>query len=319
MEEISTDQAKAMKIPQLKEELKKRGLPVGGTKPELVKRLCKESDADDDSDCDDTPAPTKKQKKSTTTEANAAEAETDSGTAPSSGLLDHLTDKGWTTHLAAEFNKPYFKKLNTFLQSEKKMGHQVFPPENEIFAAFNYTPFDKVKVVILGQDPYHDDGQAHGLCFSVKPGVNPPPSLKNMYKELTNDIPGFKAPSHGCLIKWAQQGVLLLNASLTVQAHKANSHSGMGWLDFTDAAIKALNSGKSGIVFILWGGFAQKKGKIIDKKKHHVIEAAHPSPLSAGKFFGCKVFSKANTFLTSDGNQPIDWNLPAAAKDSGYK
>jgi len=226
------------------------------------------------------------------------------------GILDQLKDEGWRSALASEFSKPYFKKILAFLEDEKKNGAEVFPPENEIFSAFNHTPFDKVKVVILGQDPYHDNGQAHGLCFSVKKGITPPPSLKNMYKELTTDIKGFEAPNHGNLEKWADEGVLLLNASLTVQAHKANSHAKCGWLQFTDAVIKLINDKKSGVVFILWGGFAQKKGNVISRSKHHVIEAAHPSPLSASKFFGCKVFSKTNKYLEEKGETPIDWKLP---------
>jgi len=208
------------------------------------------------------------------------------------GILDHLKDEGWKKALAGEFSKPYFAKILSFLEAEKKAGKEIFPPENQIFDALNLTPFDQVKVVILGQDPYHDNGQAHGLCFSVQKGIKPPPSLKNIYKELATDIPGFVEPSHGNLEKWAREGVLLLNATLTVQAHTANSHASCGWLQFTDAIIKLINDKKKGVVFILWGGFAQKKGKVIDSKKHHVILAAHPSPLSVTKFWGCKFFQK---------------------------
>jgi len=229
-----------------------------------------------------------------------------------SGLLSYLSDEGWKNALSGEFKKPYFRSALEYLEKEKKAGKQIFPPEPEIFAAFNMTPFDQIKVVIIGQDPYHDNNQAHGLCFSVKKGITPPPSLKNIYKELTTDITGFVAPSHGNLEKWAKQGILLLNASLTVEAHKANSHSNIGWQEFTDAVIRIINEKKKGVVFILWGGFAQKKGKIIDKKKHNVIEAAHPSPLSANKFFGCKVFSKTNDALKKNGQDPIDWTLPSS-------
>jgi len=227
-----------------------------------------------------------------------------------SGLLSYLSDEGWKKALAAEFKKGYFQKILEFLEKEKQAAKQIFPPEPDIFAAFNMTPFDQIKVVIIGQDPYHDNNQAHGLCFSVKKGITPPPSLKNIYKELSSDIPGFVAPSHGYLEKWAKQGVLLLNASLTVEAHKANSHSNIGWQEFTDAVIRLINEQKKGVVFILWGGFAQKKGKIIDKNKHHIIAAAHPSPLSANKFFGCKVFSKTNDALKKSGQQAVDWTLP---------
>jgi len=212
--------------------------------------------------------------------------------------------------LQDEFKKPYFGSILSFLDKEHARGAQIFPPLNEVFSAFNFTPIDKVKVVILGQDPYHDDNQAHGLCFSVKKGIKPPPSLVNIYKELTTDVPPFKTPSHGYLEKWAREGVLLLNATLTVEAHQANSHSKIGWLEFTDNVIKVLNANTKGVVFILWGGFAQKKGKIIDRKTHHVIEAAHPSPLSVTKFLGCKVFSKTNKILLENGQTPIDWQLP---------
>jgi len=224
-------------------------------------------------------------------------------------ILDYLTEPGWKEALAGEFTKSYFQNILKHLETEKQLKNQVFPPAPEIFSAFNFTPLGQVKVVILGQDPYHDDHQAHGLCFSVRKGIDPPPSLKNMYKELKADIPSFNVPKHGSLEKWATQGVLLLNASLTVQAHQANSHSQIGWLEFTDAAIQVLNKKTSGVVFILWGKFAQKKGKHIDKKKHHILEAAHPSPLSASKFFGCKVFSKTNALLTKLGKEPIDWNV----------
>jgi len=224
-------------------------------------------------------------------------------------ILAHLTDEGWKQALAEEFSKSYFKDILSFLGTELESGKEVFPPRQEIFAALNYTPIDKVKVVILGQDPYHNNDQAHGLCFSVREGTAFPPSLKNIFKELQTDVPGFKTPKSGSLEKWAHRGVLLLNATLTVQAHDPNSHFKSGWLKFTDAIIHVLNKKTKGVVFILWGGFAQKKGKIIDSNKHFVIAAAHPSPLSASKFYGCKVFSKANAILTKEGLDAIDWTL----------
>jgi len=226
------------------------------------------------------------------------------------GILANLTDAGWKKALAGEFKKPYFTAILKAISDDTKAKVQVLPPPEMVFAAFNHTPIAQTKVVIIGQDPYHDIGQAHGLCFSVQKGVAVPPSLKNIYKELETDIKGFKTPKHGNLEKWAKEGILLLNASLTVQAHVANSHSKIGWLTFTDSVIHTLNKEREGVVFILWGGFAIKKGKIIDRKKHRVIEAAHPSPLSATKFFGCKVFSKCNAQLQELGKSPVDWSLP---------
>jgi uracil-DNA glycosylase len=213
----------------------------------------------------------------------------------------------WQTVLAEEFNKPYFKELEKFVDAERK-AHQVFPPEEDVFNAFKAAPFDKVKVLLLGQDPYHDDGQAHGMCFSVRPGVKPPPSLVNMFKELKTDL-GCTIPNHGFLEEWANQGILLLNAVLTVRAHQANSHKDRGWEQFTDAVIKALNARDKPLVFVLWGGYAQKKEKLIDAKKHRVLKAAHPSPLSASKFFGCKPFSAVNAALKQLGQSEINWQL----------
>jgi uracil-DNA glycosylase len=214
----------------------------------------------------------------------------------------------WQAVLADELHKPYFKELEKFVDGERK-AHKVFPPEDDVFNAFKAAPFDKVKVLLLGQDPYHDDGQAHGMCFSVRPGVKPPPSLVNMFKELKNDL-GSKIPNHGYLQGWAEQGILLLNAVLTVQAHKANSHKDKGWEQFTDAVIKALNARDDPLVFVLWGGYAQKKEKLIDGKKHRILKAAHPSPLSAAKFMGSKPFSAINKALKELGKEPIDWQLP---------
>lgn len=217
--------------------------------------------------------------------------------------------ESWKNALADEFQKPYFHALKSFLLSERKSNYKVFPAGKNIFNAFDSTPFDKVKVVILGQDPYHGPGQAHGLSFSVQPGISTPPSLQNIYKELKEDI-GMEIPEHGHLQAWADQGVLLLNAILTVRAFQAASHRGQGWEQFTDAAIHQLNQQREGLVFMLWGGFAKKKATMLDPGKHLVLKAAHPSPLSAyNGFFGCKHFSQANAYLVSKGQTPIDWSL----------
>lgn len=217
-------------------------------------------------------------------------------------------EESWKNVLNDEFNKEYFIKLKEYLVEEKKK-YTVYPPGSQIFAAFNHTPFNSVKVVILGQDPYHGPGQAHGLCFSVPKGIPAPPSLQNIFKELNNDL-GLPIPNHGNLEKWAKQGVLLLNATLTVRANQAGSHQNKGWETFTDAAIKALSEHHKGLVFILWGNYAQAKTRIIDASKHFILTAPHPSPLSASRgFFGCKHFSKTNRLLTSIGKDPIDWAL----------
>lgn len=215
----------------------------------------------------------------------------------------------WLKVLAPELTKPYFLKLKRFLKAEQAAKKTIFPPLDQIYSWSHYTLPSQVKVVILGQDPYHNFNQAHGLCFSVVKGVKPPPSLVNMYKALKIDYPDFKTPDHGYLENWAKQGVLMLNASLTVQAHLANSHSGKGWEQFTDAIIKYLNEKKSSIVFVLWGSYAQKKGSSINKTKHHVLKGVHPSPLSAHKgFFECGHFKKANEYLKDQGRGEIDWN-----------
>src|SRR5258708_2636116 len=214
----------------------------------------------------------------------------------------------WRAAPAAEFDKPYFKKLVEFVNPERE-SHTVFPPAADVFNALKFTPYEKMNVLLLGQDPYHDDGQAHGLCFSVRPGVKPPPSLMNMFKELKSDL-GCTIPNNGCLEPWAKQGVLLLNAVLTVRAHEPNSHKGKGWETFTDAAIDAANARDDPVVFVLWGAYAQKKGKRIDATKHPVVLCAHPSPLSAKKFFGSKPFSQINNLLKEHGKSGIDWQLP---------
>ena len=219
-------------------------------------------------------------------------------------------EPSWKEVLINEFEKDYMQSLKVFLKQQQQQGRKIFPPNQFIFNAFNHTPFDQVKVVIIGQDPYHGQGQAHGLSFSVQKGVMPPPSLKNIFKELADDIPGFSIPTHGDLTQWADQGVLLLNASLTVEAQQPGSHQKKGWEAFTDQAITSLSARRSGIVFLLWGKFAQEKAALIDKNKHYVLTAAHPSPYSASNgFFGCKHFSKTNQILQNNGLKPIDWQL----------
>ena len=214
----------------------------------------------------------------------------------------------WLEALRPEFKKEYYKKLYLKVNEEYKT-QKIFPAGEDLFNAFHFTPLSKVKVVILGQDPYHNDGQAHGLCFSVKKGVEIPPSLVNIYKELQDDL-GCTIPDHGYLKKWADQGVLLLNTVLTVRAHEANSHKGIGWEEFTDAAIRILNEQDRPIVFMLWGGPARAKKEMLNNPKHLILEAPHPSPLSAYRgFFGCRHFSKCNAFLIMNGLDPIDWQI----------
>ncbi len=222
--------------------------------------------------------------------------------------MDVKIEASWKEVLKHEFTKPYFLQVTTHLKTERATGAVVYPPGQLIFNAFNTTPFTEVKVVILGQDPYHGAGQAHGLSFSVPDGIAPPPSLVNIYKELHKDI-GMPIPKTGNLTKWAKQGVFLLNAMLTVRANEPASHAKIGWMDFTDAVIRKLSDEKEGIVFLLWGKFAQEKQVLIDETKHHVLKAAHPSPFSADKgFFGCKHFSKTNELLMKQGWEVIDWD-----------
>ena len=218
--------------------------------------------------------------------------------------------ESWKAPLRPEFDADYMAQLRSFLVAEKAAGKRIFPKGAEWFRAMDLTPLDKVRVVILGQDPYHGPGQAHGLCFSVKPGVPPPPSLVNIYKEMQSDL-GIERPRHGFLEHWAQQGVLLLNSVLTVEMAKAASHQGKGWERFTDAVIRLVNAKEEPVVFLLWGAYAQKKAAFVDTSKHLVLKAAHPSPLSAHNgFLGCRHFSKCNAFLDSKGLPPIDWSLP---------
>jgi uracil-DNA glycosylase len=221
--------------------------------------------------------------------------------------------ESWKAPLLPEFNSDYMAALKSFLVNEKATGKQIYPKGSEWFRALDLTPLDKVRVVILGQDPYHGAGQAHGLCFSVRPGVRPPPSLLNIYKELESDL-GVPRPRHGFLEHWAEQGVLLLNSVLTVEMAKAASHQGKGWERFTDAVIRLVNAKTEHVVFMLWGAYAQKKAAFVDTSRHLVLKAAHPSPLSAHNgFLGCKHFSQCNAFLESHGLPPIDWSLPDAA------
>lgn len=219
-------------------------------------------------------------------------------------------ENSWLNVLQDEFEQPYMAEMLQFLEDEKQKGKTLFPPESQRFYALDRTPFDKVHVVILGQDPYHGPGQAHGLCFSVQPGVKPPPSLVNIYKEMGTDL-GLTAPDHGCLSSWADQGVLLLNSVLTVEAHQAGSHQGRGWEKFTDRIIRELEERRENLVFILWGAYARKKGSFINRNKHMVIEGPHPSPLSSYRgFFGSRPFSRSNEYLKQNGQTQIDWKLP---------
>ncbi|WOE74911.1 uracil-DNA glycosylase [Alterisphingorhabdus coralli] len=235
------------------------------------------------------------------------------GATATADLKDVKLEQGWKTALADQFRAPYMAALKAFLRAEKEAGKRIFPKGSQYFHALDLTPIDKVKVVILGQDPYHGPGQAHGLCFSVPPGVAPPPSLVNIYKELQRDL-GLEPPRHGHLTYWAEQGVLLLNSVLTVQAHEAASHRGQGWEQFTDAVVHAVNDKVEPVVFLLWGSYAQKKAAFVDTSRHLVLSAPHPSPLSAHRgFLGCKHFSQANAFLEEKGRGAIDWSLPKEA------
>jgi uracil-DNA glycosylase len=222
-------------------------------------------------------------------------------------MTDIMIDESWKTLLSEQFNAPYFTELKHFLVQEKKQ-FVVYPPGPQIFSAFNRTPFSKVKVVIIGQDPYHGPGQANGLCFSVAEGIKSPPSLKNIFKELNTDL-GIPIPYSGNLEPWADQGVLLLNAVLTVRATTPGSHQKKGWETFTDAVIKTISDNKKGVVFLLWGNFAHTKEVLINDKKHFILKAAHPSPLARGAFFGCKHFSKTNRILETESIAPIDWRI----------
>ncbi|MGL5534019.1 MAG: uracil-DNA glycosylase [Plesiomonas shigelloides] len=220
----------------------------------------------------------------------------------------HMPELNWSDVIGAEKQQPYFLDTMAYVAAERAAGKEIYPPEHDVFNAFRYTPFEQVKVVILGQDPYHGPNQAHGLCFSVLPGVPVPPSLVNMYKELAQDIAGFQIPQHGYLKSWADQGVLLLNTVLTVERGQAHSHAKLGWETCTDRVIAAVNEHRQGVVFLLWGAHAQKKGRIIDRQRHHVLTAPHPSPLSAHRgFLGCRHFSQTNQLLAQQNLPAIDW------------
>lgn len=222
--------------------------------------------------------------------------------------------ESWKQRLLPELTSPAMQALRAFLRQQMQAGHEIYPPAREIFAALDHTPFDQVQVVILGQDPYHGPGQAQGLSFSVPPGVPVPPSLVNIYAELKRDL-GIEPATHGCLIPWADQGVLLLNAVLTVERGRAGSHQGKGWESFTDRVVALLNQEREGIVFLLWGSYAQAKGKIVDARRHLVLRAPHPSPLSAYRgFIGCGHFSRANAWLKGRGAAPINWQLPTSVR-----
>lgn len=220
--------------------------------------------------------------------------------------MDVKIEQHWKEKLQGEFDKGYFSDLVKFLHAEKAAGKTIYPPGSQIFNAFALTPFDKVKVVILGQDPYHGPNQAHGLSFSVPDGVPAPPSLKNIYKEIEEDLQ-VKVKKNGNLEEWARQGVFLLNAVLTVRAGEPTSHSRIGWTQFTDAVIKTISDNTEGVVFMLWGNFARSKKELIDSSRHYILESAHPSPLARGAFFGCRHFSKCNNILASLGKEPVDW------------
>ena len=227
---------------------------------------------------------------------------------PVSGSRIQLQES-WLRHLQSEFEQDYMQSLRGFLAAQEKAGKKIFPKGDEFFNAFAHTPLERVKVVIVGQDPYHGEGQAHGLCFSVRPGVRPPPSLKNIFKEIHSDL-GIAIPNYGDLTAWADQGVLLMNSVLSVESGKAASHRGKGWEQFTDRVIEVINRQRQGVVFMLWGSYAQNKGAIIDSARHCVLQAPHPSPLSAHRgFLGCGHFSAANAYLQARGEIPIDWSL----------
>lgn len=246
-------------------------------------------------------------------ESKPADVVSSAGRAPDAGTDERPVrlEASWKQHLGPEFRQPYMHELRTFLLSRKRAGATIYPPGPQIFNALNSTPFDRVRAVILGQDPYHGPRQAHGLCFSVQPGIAPPPSLVNIFKELEADL-GLSPPDHGCLQAWADRGVLLLNAVLTVERGEAGAHQGKGWERFTDQVVRQLNAERDGLVFLLWGGYALKKGSFLDRDRHCVLTAPHPSPLSAHRgFLGCRHFSRANAYLEQRGEAPIDWSLPS--------
>lgn len=287
----------------------------------LKRKIDEEADSDkeqkDSNSCLSSPDPKKKeynssplspeQKKRMSTNKTLALIKVKSRQLPFA--LHENIGPSWFNALKDEFDKPYFQKLNNFLETERKSSVKIFPPHDQVWSWTHHFPIEETKVVILGQDPYHGPGQAHGLCFSVQRPVKPPPSLLNMYKELSNDVKGFQKPDHGCLIGWSKQGVLLLNACLTVRQAQANSHKDKGWETLTNAVVKAVNENCSGVIFLLWGAYAQKKADMLNKSKHHLLKTVHPSPLSAHRgFLGSGHFSKCNEILTKQGKSPIDWS-----------
>jgi len=346
MSVVLTEQAlKKMKVIELKAELKQRKLKVSGKKEDLIARLLQAqsegvlpspeepakpvqttkrkaatvNDAQKDSK-KKKPVPKEESEESEEEDDGSKdrdyndeghepedESEEDDDAASDEGLKP-LTASGWGKVLEEEYKKPYFKQIVKFVKEERK-NYVIFPPQNLVFNAFILTPIDQVKVVILGQDPYFNDGQAHGLCFSVQRGVAIPPSLKRIYKALESTVPGFKAPNHGCLEEWARRGVLMFNATLTVRKGEPNSHKECGWQTFTDNVIKILCQERKGLIFFLWGQFAQKKGKIINTNDHHVLTFSHPSPAGGGGQWVCDHFVKANEILEKQGKLPIDWTL----------
>jgi len=344
---VLTEQAlKKMKVPELKAELKLRKLKVSGKKDELIQRLLMAQTEGIVPSTDEEPAvkpaPTKrkanelepkadpkKKKPEPKPEPSEEDSEEedegskddykdeggddedddveDEDVASDEGLKP-LTASGWGNALAEELNKPYFKKIIQFVKEERKIN-EIFPPKNLVFSAFSLTPIDQVKVVIIGQDPYINNGEAHGLCFSVMRGVSIPPSLRRIYKSLESTVPGFKAPAHGCLEEWARRGVLMLNATLTVRKGSPNSHQKCGWQTFTDNVIKILCRERKGLIFFLWGKFAEKKGKVINSNEHFVLKCSHPSPMGGGGLWACDHFVKANEILIQQGKSSIDWTL----------
>jgi len=344
---VLTEQAlKKMKVPDLKAELKLRKLKVSGKKDELIQRLLNAQTEGILPSTDEEPVKPaqttkrkateleqpkvdpKKKKPEPKQEPSEDESDEDEGSkddykdegddeeddevededVASDEGLKPLTASGWGKALAEEYNKPYFKGIIQFVKEERKIN-VIFPPKNLVFNAFSLTPIDQVKIVIIGQDPYINDGEAHGLCFSVMRGIPIPPSLKRIYKAMESTVPGFKSPAHGCLEEWAMRGVLMLNATLTVRKGSANSHQKCGWQTFTDNVIKVLCTERKGLIFFLWGNFAQKKGKIINSNEHFVLKCSHPSPMGGGGLWACDHFVKANEILIQQGKSPIDWTL----------
>lgn len=294
----------SMTLDDMKQHLKNMNKAVGGKKVDLQLRLLEGLAAGFklSTDKPDKPAPKRK-----ATESPSSSSKKQKAAPPSGSLSSFLTEPTWTKALGASLSNSNFKAIESFVEDERRQGKVIYPPDEEVFTAFNTTSLDNVKVVIIGQDPYFNPGQGHGLCFSVQKGVKVPPSLNRIYKVLEKTIPGWKHPKHGYLLEWAEQGVLMLNATLTVMQGKANSHAKCGWQSFTDDVIKVINDKCKGVVFFLWGGFAQKKGKIVDGKNHCVLAGPHPSPMSGSAWKETKCFVEANEYLEKNGKSPVDW------------